>query len=64
MSFEDKVKQLTAKIRADLDHIDDHASRKLDPEVKYDIIADRCDFIESKVEDIRDLVEEGLEELE
>lgn len=62
MSFEEKVKSLTAKIRLDLNHIDDHAERDL--EVKYEIISDRTDFIELKVEDIRELIEDALDEKE
>uniref|UniRef100_A0A6M3MA49 Uncharacterized protein n=2 Tax=viral metagenome TaxID=1070528 RepID=A0A6M3MA49_9ZZZZ len=64
MSFQDKVKAIVASIRNELERIEMHAEPSEDGGPDYDTIDSLTDLIEGHVEDLRDLIEEILEEAE
>ena len=64
MSFQEKIKPLIASIRNELERIEMHANSDELGGPDYDTIEDIADLIEGSLRDIRELVEEALEEAE
>ena len=61
MSFQEKVKTITDSIRNELERIEMHAEPSEDgPD--YDTISDLTDLIEGSLEDLRELIDDILEE--